>query len=147
MKDCCCLSRQHPPFLPEVPPRLDQLFTHRKEGHAPAAHAEQFACCLPVAIRRAQGVSNRNPLQVADFSVPHERTFAEEFSCVKSQKSDCCGASNNCMKHTLKYDAAEKAIRAVFSDTSVSHAQTREQLEELRELIAELMEALPDFAR
>lgn len=51
------------------------------------------------------------------------------------------------MKHTLKYDAAEKAIRAVFSDTSVSHAQTREQLEELRELIAELMEALPDFAR
>ena len=34
------------------------------------------------------------------------------------------------------------AIDAVFSDTSVSRAETRERLEELRDLITESLEAL-----
>lgn len=49
------------------------------------------------------------------------------------------------MKRTSKYDSAEKAIRDLFSDTSVAPGETRDMLEDLRDLITELAEALPEL--
>ncbi len=43
-----------------------------------------------------------------------------------------------------KLKQAEKAIDAIFGDTSVSPEQTRDDLESLRDKIEMLLESLPD---
>lgn len=46
--------------------------------------------------------------------------------------------------HGRRVIAAEEAVRAVFSDTSVSQQQTRESLEGIQQLIREQLEALDE---
>lgn len=46
--------------------------------------------------------------------------------------------------HEALKDAARNAVQALHGDTSVSQAQTRESLEEIRDEINDMLESLPD---
>ena len=47
------------------------------------------------------------------------------------------------MNHIELIATAEEAIKAVFGDTSVDQATTRNSLEELRDRIEEMLDTLP----